>query len=145
MAATTISATPTHSLADEFCIGRLGAKELSRSVYFRLWLRLLPIGACVCTKMGPQPSMPARRAFKASYSREDANYGGLCSSAVNYGHCPTGVCDTVEVREHPTVSPFVPDTCISALERLFRRSLQLQCGYGFCPIHTATEPVSVIS
>ncbi|EGO56249.1 hypothetical protein NEUTE1DRAFT_146972 [Neurospora tetrasperma FGSC 2508] len=105
-----------------------------------------PVGACLCTKMGPGnklpgPETPGFGTVGFPAKGRTASYGGLCSFACNYGYgCPNAYCDTVEHElVIPSVSPFTPDACTSGVgEGGLGGLCSFSCNFGFCPIHSCT-------
>ncbi|KAK4202758.1 glycosyl hydrolase family 71-domain-containing protein [Triangularia verruculosa] len=105
-----------------------------------------PVGACLCTKMGPGIKLPDEDTpgygtvgFPAQ--GRSASYGGLCSFACNYGFpCPNTYCDTTEHElVIPSVSPFTPDACTSGVgEGGLGGLCGFACNFGFCPIRSCT-------
>ncbi|KAJ6006733.1 carbohydrate-binding module family 24 protein [Penicillium sp. IBT 35674x] len=149
MAGTTISVKPA-SLADQVCIEGWGKGNFNGLCEFTCSLGYCPVGACVCSKMGPQPTMPkATGVVGYPVTGESASYSGLCSFACNYGNCIEGVCGTTEVAlTVPTVSPFTPDTCTAGSGTgSFTGLCSYACNVGYCPIHnctcTATGPLNL--
>ncbi|GLA14291.1 hypothetical protein AnigIFM62618_000667 [Aspergillus niger] len=150
MSATTISATPTYSLADEVCIRGWGVGNFNGLCSFACALGYCPVGACLCQEMGPQAKLPKSLGvigYPAAGMTSD--YSGLCAFSCNYGYCPSSACTTTEVAlATSTVSPFTPDTCTSGEGTGDLTGLcSYSCAYGFCPIHnctcTATGPLDV--
>lgn len=107
-----------------------------------------PVGAYVCSKLGPQPTLP-KSTGTVGYpaAGESANYAGLCSFTCEYGYCPSTACGTVSVPlTVPTVSPSTPDTCVAGTGGdEFTGLCSFGCNYGYCPIYnctcTATGPL----
>lgn len=67
----------------------------------------------------------------------DASFGGLCSFACNYGHCPKKYCTTTEVAlSVPPESLFDAPTCIGgsdAGDYDYNELCLFTCAHGFCP------------
>ncbi|GFF89260.1 hypothetical protein IFM53868_05776 [Aspergillus udagawae] len=132
---------PPYALADQVCIAGWGKGDFLGLCNFSCALGYCPVGACVCTKMGPHPDKPAVKGVQDyPAAGRDANFAGLCSFSCNYGYCPSGVCDTVQhPLTIPTKSPFVPDTCVSGTgQDSFAGLCSYSCNFGFCPIHRCT-------
>ncbi|OJK04633.1 carbohydrate-binding module family 24 protein [Aspergillus aculeatus ATCC 16872] len=149
MAGNAISVKPT-SLADQVCVEGWGKGNFAGLCEFTCSLGYCPMGACVCSKMGPPPTMPKATGIRGyPIAGESPSYSGLCSFACNYGDCLEGVCGTVEVPlTIPTVSPFTPDTCTAGTgSGAFAGLCSYGCNVGYCPIHnctcTATGPLNV--
>ncbi|GKZ33830.1 hypothetical protein AbraIFM66950_003914 [Aspergillus brasiliensis] len=149
MAEDSISLKPT-SLTDQVCIEGWGKGNFAGLCKFTCSLGYCPVGACVCSKMGPQPKMPKATGIQGyPTAGESPSYSGLCSFACNYGNCIEGVCGTVEVPlTIPTVSPFTPDTCTAGTGTgAFAGLCSYGCNVGYCPIHnctcTATGPLNL--
>lgn len=96
-----------------------------------------PHGACICAKMGAQKTLPESPGV-SGYPADGfgASYSGLCSSACNLGYCPPSVCDTVaHPLVIPTVSPFLPPSCIEGTgDGAWAGLSSFACNHGFCPI-----------
>ena len=138
------------SLADQVCIEGWGKGNFAGLCKFTCSLGYCPVGACVCSKMGPQPKMPKSTGIQGyPTAGESPSYSGLCSFACNYGNCIEGVCVTVEVPLIiPTVSHFTPDTCTAGTGSGALAGLcSYGCNVGYCPIHnytcTATDPLNL--
>ncbi|CAG8920185.1 unnamed protein product [Penicillium salamii] len=138
------------SLANQVCVQGWGKGNFAGICDFTCSLGYCPPGACVCTKMGPQPKMPKATGVQGyPTAGESASYSGLCSFACNYGNCIAGVCGTTKVPLIvPTTSPFVPDTCTAGTGTgSFAGLCSYGCNVGYCPIHnctcTATGPLNV--
>ncbi|KAJ6124088.1 carbohydrate-binding module family 24 protein [Penicillium samsonianum] len=149
MAGNSISVKPA-SLANQVCIEGWGKGNFKGLCEFTCSLGYCPVGACVCSKMGPQPTLPKATGIQGyPVAGESASYSGLCSFACNYGGCIEGVCGTVEVAlTVPTVSPFTPDTCTAGTgSGSFAGLCSYACDVGYCPIHsctcTATGPLNL--
>ncbi|KAM7203551.1 Glycosyl hydrolase family 71 domain containing protein [Rhypophila sp. PSN 637] len=113
--------------------------QLSSVCTMTCGLGYCPTGACVCTNIGAQPTLPDATGTRG-YTRGDPSFIGLCSFACNYGLCMYNECDT---EEHPivmpSVSPFLPDSCNSGEgrfsgQRRLDELCQFACQYGHCPI-----------
>lgn len=149
MADSSVSVRPA-SMADQVCIQGWGKGNFAGLCEFTCSLGYCPVGACVCSKMGPQPTLPKATGITGyPTTGESASYSGLCSFACNYGSCIEGVCGTVEVPlTVPTVSPFTPDTCTAGSGSGALAGLcSYGCNVGYCPIQnctcTATGPLNV--
>lgn len=149
MAGNGVSAIPA-SLADQVCVEGWGKGNFNGLCEFTCGLGYCPVGACVCTKMGPPPTKPKATGIQGyPTAGESPSYSGLCSFACNYGGCIEGVCGTAKVPlTIPTVSPFTPDTCTAGSgEGSFAGLCSYACNVGYCPIHnctcTATGPLNV--
>lgn len=91
--------------------------------------------------MGKQPVLPkALNVQGYPAAGLDENYSGLCAFACNYGYCPEGVCGTApEPLTIPTVSPFLPEACVSGSGNdAFAGLCSFACNFGFCPMHVCT-------
>ncbi|PYH78859.1 hypothetical protein BO82DRAFT_421133 [Aspergillus uvarum CBS 121591] len=150
MSSTTVSATPTYSLADQVCIQGWGVGNFEGLCSFACKLGYCPVGACLCQEMGPQAQMPKSLGvigYPAAGMTSD--YMGLCAFSCNYGYCPPSACTTTKVPlVTSTVSPFTPATCTAGEGTGDLAGLcSFGCNYGFCPIHnctcTATGPLVV--
>ncbi|KAJ5907801.1 carbohydrate-binding module family 24 protein [Penicillium taxi] len=131
----------TSSFAEYVCIDGWGKGNFDGLCEFTCAYGYCPVGACVCSKMGPQPTMPtATGVIGYPIAGESASYSGLCSFACNYGYCPDTACGTVEVAlTVPTVSPFTPDTCTAGSGTdSFIGLCSYSCNVGYCPIHNCT-------
>ncbi|KAJ6029918.1 carbohydrate-binding module family 24 protein [Penicillium canescens] len=138
------------SLANQVFIQGWGKGNFAGLCDFTCSLGYCPLGACVCSKMGPQAKLPVATGIQGyPTAGESASYSGLCSFACNYGNCIAGVCGTVEVPlTVPTISPFTPDTCTAGSgSGAFAGLCSYGCNVGYCPIHnctcTATGPLNV--
>lgn len=128
------------------CIEGTAAAGFDELCAFTCKYGYCPVGACLCTKMGPGnklpgPDTPGFGTVGFPAEGRSASYGGLCSFACNYGFgCPNAYCDTAE---HdlviPNVSPFTPDACTSGVgEGGLGGLCGFSCNFGFCPIHSCT-------
>ncbi|KAK4102843.1 carbohydrate-binding module family 24 protein [Parathielavia hyrcaniae] len=119
------------------CIEGTAAAGFDELCAFTCRYGYCPVGACLCTKMGPGNTLPG----PDTPGFGTASYWGLCSFACNYGFgCPNAYCDTAE---HdlviPNVSPFTPDACTSGVgEGSLGGLCGFLCNFGFCPIHSCT-------
>ncbi|KAK4148379.1 glycosyl hydrolase family 71-domain-containing protein, partial [Chaetomidium leptoderma] len=128
------------------CIEGTAAAGFDELCAFTCKYGYCPVGACLCTKMGPGNKLPdadtpgfGTVGFPAE--GRSASYGGLCSFACNYGFpCPNAYCDTTEHQlVIPNVSPFTPDACTSGVgEGGLGGLCGFSCNFGFCPIHSCT-------
>lgn len=64
----------------------IGGKSQTSPVSYRFKNLLSMISACVCSKIGPQPTMPKSLNKNGYPTNGDQNYLGLCSFSVNYGY-----------------------------------------------------------
>lgn len=136
-------------LADEVCVKGWGKGNFMGLCEFACSLGYCPVGACVCTKLGPHPKLPPATGVNGYPAAGlDANYAGLCAFACEYGYCPPGACGTVPAPlTIPTVSPFTPDTCVGGTgEGALAGLCSFACNFGYCPIYnctcTATGPLN---
>ncbi|CAI7565273.1 unnamed protein product [Penicillium viridicatum] len=136
-------------LAKEVCVEGWGMGDFNGLCQFACSLGYCPVGACVCTKLGPHPKLPKpTNVVGYPAAGKSANYAGLCSFACEYGYCPSAACGTVSAPlTIPTVSPFTPDTCVSgAGEGELTGLCSFACNFGYCPIYnctcTATGPLN---
>ncbi|OQD62083.1 hypothetical protein PENPOL_c014G01900 [Penicillium polonicum] len=136
-------------LAKEVCVEGWGMGDFNGLCQFACSLGYCPVGACVCTKLGPHPKLPKpTNVVGYPAAGKSANYAGLCSFTCEYGYCPSTACGTVSAPlTIPTVSPFTPDTCISgAGEGGLTGLCSFACNFGYCPIYnctcTATGPLN---
>lgn len=128
------------------CIEGTAAAGFDELCAFTCKYGYCPVGACLCTKMGPGNDLPDENipgfgtiGFPAK--GKSASYSGLCSFACNYGFpCPNAYCDTTEHElVIPSVSPFTPDACTSGVgEGGLGGLCSFACNFGFCPIHSCT-------
>ncbi|KXG50197.1 Glycoside hydrolase, family 71 [Penicillium griseofulvum] len=135
-------------LVKQVCISGWGMGDFNGLCGFACSLGYCPVGACVCTKRGPQPTLPQSTGIIGyPAAGKNANYAGLCSFTCNYGYCPPTACGTVEVPlTIPKVSPFTPDACVAGTgEGEMTGLCSFGCNYGYCPIYnctcTATGPL----
>ncbi|KAK3317119.1 glycosyl hydrolase family 71-domain-containing protein [Cercophora scortea] len=126
---------------DKVCVRGSGANNFDGLCSFACGLGYCPLGACLCKAMGTQKKKPNYTNVEGyPIAGEDASYSGLCAFDCNLGYCPPNACGTVEVPlTVPTVSPFLPPTCISGTgtgnwEGLCRYA----CNYGMCPSQLCT-------
>lgn len=134
----------------EVCIQGWGMGDFNGLCGFACSLGYCPVGACVCTKLGPHPTLPKPTGVNGyPAAGKSANYAGLCSFSCAYGYCPPTACGTVSVPlTIPTVSPFTPDTCTSGSGQGELAGLcSFACNFGYCPIYnctcTATGPLNM--
>lgn len=137
------------------CIEGTAAAGFDELCAFTCKYGYCPVGACLCTKMGPGnrlpgPDTPGFGTVGFPAEGRSASYWGLCSFACNYGFgCPNTYCDTVEhPLVVPNVSPFTQDACTSGVgEGGLGGLCGFSCNFGFCPIHsctcTSTGPLNV--
>ncbi|KAJ5971679.1 Glycoside hydrolase family 71 [Penicillium vulpinum] len=137
------------NLDDQVCVEGWGMGDFIGLCEFSCSLGYCPVGACVCTKLGPQPTLPESTGVVGyPAAGKDANYPGLCSFDCTYGYCPSTACGTVSVPlTIPTVSPFTHDTCVAGIgEGELTGLCSFSCNYGYCPIYnctcTATGPLN---
>ncbi|PYH89995.1 hypothetical protein BO71DRAFT_463829 [Aspergillus ellipticus CBS 707.79] len=131
------------------CIEGWGMGDFNGLCSYACSLGYCPVGACVCTKLGPQPTLPTPSGIQGyPAAGKDANYAGLCAFDCTYGDCLSTVCGTEPATlTIPTVSPFTPDTCVSGSGVDDLAGLcSYACNYGYCPIYnctcTATGPLN---
>ncbi|KGO38630.1 Glycoside hydrolase, family 71 [Penicillium expansum] len=111
-------------LAKEVCIEGWGMGDFNGLCQFACSLGYCPVGACVCTKLGPHPTLPKPTGVVGyPAAGKSANYAGL-------------------------FSPFTPDTCVSGTgEGELTGLCSFACNFGYCPIYnctcTATGPLNV--
>lgn len=140
-AANSISAAPKLDISDQVCVNGTGPNNFSGLCEFTCSYGYCPVGACVCTAIGEQRTMPKAKGIKGyPLAGEDASYSGLCNFNCNYGPCDPAVCGTEEVElTVPTVSDFAPPACVSGTgEGNLGGLCSFSCGYGFCPINACT-------
>lgn len=137
-------------LDKEVCVEGWGMGDFNGLCGFTCSLGYCPVGACVCTKLGPHPTLPKPTGVTGyPAAGKDANYAGLCSFACAYGYCPSTACGTVSVPlTIPTVSPFTPNTCVGGSGQGELAGLcSFACNFGYCPIYnctcTATGPLNM--
>ncbi|KAK0737079.1 glycosyl hydrolase family 71-domain-containing protein [Apiosordaria backusii] len=129
------------------CIEGTAAASFDELCAFTCKYGYCPVGACLCTKIGPGnklpgPDTPGFSTVGFPAEGRSASYGGLCSFACNYGFgCPNAYCDTAK---HdlviPNVSPFTPDACTSGVgEGSLGGLCGFSCNFGFCPIYSCTS------
>ncbi|CAK48462.1 hypothetical protein M747DRAFT_322972 [Aspergillus niger ATCC 13496] len=152
MSSSTISATPATSLSNETCIEGWGAGNFLGLCSAACSWGYCPITACVCSKLGPPPTVPEETGVDGyPISGEDASYSGLCSFDCNHGYCPSTACGTVEVTlTVPTVSDFAAEACTAGEGTGdFVNLCAFGCAHGYCPIHacncTATGALDLFS
>ncbi|KAJ5889283.1 hypothetical protein N7504_010093 [Penicillium tannophilum] len=141
MSSESISVTPENSLSDEVCVEGWGVGNFGGLCSFTCGLGYCPVGACLCKKMGPQPTLPDSLGVVGyPIAGETSDYSGLCAFSCNYGYCPSSACGTTEVAlTTTTVSPFTPDTCTGGEgDENLAGLCSYSCNYGFCPIHNCT-------
>ncbi|KAK4445431.1 glycosyl hydrolase family 71-domain-containing protein, partial [Podospora aff. communis PSN243] len=133
------------STSNYVCIRGKGVGNFGGLCSFSCSLGYCPEGACTCTAMGPQATLPGPSTpgyGTVGYPAEGLgpSYSGLCSFSCNYGYCPPGVCGTTEYPlVIPSVSEFLPFTCTSGTGVGDLGGLcSFACNYGFCPIHSCT-------
>ncbi|KAJ6083518.1 Glycoside hydrolase family 71 [Penicillium canescens] len=137
-------------LDKEVCVEGWGMGVFNGLCEFACSLGYCPVGACVCIKLGPHPTLPKATGIVGyPAAGKNANYAGLCSFTCEYGYCPSTACGTVSVPlTIPTVSPFTADTCVGGSgEGELAGLCSFACNYGYCPIYnctcTATGPLNV--
>lgn len=137
-------------LDKEVCVEGWGMGDFNGLCRFACSLGYCPFGACVCTKLGPHPTLPKPTGVVGyPAAGKNANYAGLCSFTCEYGYCPSTACGTVSVPlTIPTVSPFTPDTCVGGTgEGELAGLCSFGCNYGYCPVYnctcTATGPLNI--
>ncbi|RAK76374.1 glycoside hydrolase family 71 protein [Aspergillus fijiensis CBS 313.89] len=152
MSADTISVTPAYSLGDETCVEGWGDGNFLGLCEQACSWGYCPITACVCSKLGPAPTVPEDTGVQGyPIAGEDASYSGLCSFDCNHSYCPSTACGTVEVAlTVPTVSDFAPPACTAGEGTGdFVNLCGFGCAHGFCPIHacncTATGDLNLFA
>ncbi|RDH35930.1 hypothetical protein BDQ94DRAFT_158098 [Aspergillus welwitschiae] len=147
-----ISVTPATSLSNGTCIDGWGAGNFLGICSAACSWGYCPITACVCSKLGPPPTVPEETGVDGyPISGEDASYSGLCSFDCNHGYCPSTACGTVEVTlTFPTVSDFSAIACAAGEGTGdFVNLCAFGCAHGYCPIHacncTATGALDLFS
>ncbi|KAL3260421.1 hypothetical protein ABHI18_004577 [Aspergillus niger] len=152
MSSSMISVTPAISLSNETCIDGWGAGNFLGICSAACPWGYCPITACVCSKLGPPPTVPEETGVDGyPISGEDASYSGLCSFDCNHGYCPSTACGTVEVTlTVPTVSDFAAIACAAGEGTGdFVNLCAFGCAHGYCPIHacncTATGALDLFS
>ncbi|PWY88966.1 hypothetical protein BO70DRAFT_393486 [Aspergillus heteromorphus CBS 117.55] len=138
MSSSTISATPTYSLDQVTCIEGWGSGNFLGLCEAACGWGYCPISACLCTKLGPPPSVPSDTGVEGyPIAGEDGSYTGLCSFDCDHGYCPSTACGTVDVPlATPTVSDFTPYTCDGGEgSGDFVDLCAFGCLHGYCPIH----------
>lgn len=137
--------SPPLNVADMVCIEGTGLGKFKDICEFNCKYTNCPVTACVCTKLGPKPTIPPWK-NTPGYTRGDPNFIGLCNYACNLGYCPEDVCSRTEMPiVNPPVSPFFPDTCTAGTSRAGEDGAaalaplcQYTCQYGYCPIRRCT-------
>lgn len=130
--------SPALNVADLVCVEGTGIGDFQDICEFNCKYTNCPVTACVCTRLGPKPTIPTWR-NTPGYTRGDPNFIGLCNYACNLGYCPSDVCSTTPMPiVDPPVSPFYPETCIEGTSRDANSPLkslcEFTCKYGYCPI-----------
>ncbi|KAF7856273.1 hypothetical protein EAF04_009801 [Stromatinia cepivora] len=127
------------SLRESVCINGTGFGDFEQLCTFTCGLGYCPRGACICSALGKQPTLPKETGVTA-YPIGDDSYGGLCSFACSYGFCPTAHCSLVEVSiTPPAVSPFAPLACTAGNGMGDWNDIcTFTCAHGFCPIALCT-------
>jgi hypothetical protein len=132
--------SPPLNVADMVCVEGTGVNAFQNVCEFNCAHGYCPVSACVCSKLGPQPTNPPWLNIPA-YTRSDPNFIGLCNYACNLGYCPTDVCSTTpQPIVEPTGSPFYPDTCVSGQGKdtstpaPLNTLCEFTCKYGDCPL-----------
>ncbi|KAE8315357.1 glycosyl hydrolase family 71-domain-containing protein [Aspergillus transmontanensis] len=141
MASATISATPQLTISEQVCVNGTGPNKFASLCGFSCSYGYCPVGACICTAMGEQRTLPNATGIKGyPLAGEDASYSGLCDFNCNYGNCDPEACGTTEVElTVPTVSDFSPPACVGGTgEGNLAGLCSFSCGYGFCPINACT-------
>ncbi|KAL5336623.1 glycosyl hydrolase family 71-domain-containing protein [Aspergillus crustosus] len=136
-----VSAKPLLPLSKQVCITGKDVDNFSGLCEFRIQYGYCPRGACTCTKMGAGNEKPeSTGVFGYPLEGEGASYSGLCTFNCNLGSCPPTACGTVEYPlVNPTVSPFLPPTCINGTgEGNLEGLCNFGCAHGFCPINACT-------
>lgn len=137
----TVAKTATYSLTHATCIAGWGAFNFAGLCDWSCAHGYCPVGACLCTAMGPQPDLP-EATHPAGYpiAGESADYSGLCGFACPYGYCPPEACGS---EPHALVvydsSPFLPAVPTAGSGDGDLAGLcSFSCNYGFCPMHNCT-------
>lgn len=131
----------TPSLSDQKCINGTGAGNFQGLCEFACAYSYCPRGACLCTKMGKQRTMPKGTGVAGfPIAGEDESYGGLCGFSCGYGFCPSNACGTVKVPlTVATVSPFLPPACTAGEGTgQFEGLCKFSCDHGYCPMAVCT-------
>lgn len=88
-----------------------------------------------CLKMGKlnPPPVVANPIVGYPASGLGASYEGLCDFACRAGNCPPTACGTVKVPlSTPTVSPFLPVSCVSAPQNHVRLTYTILTSLSIC-------------
>ncbi|KAK3683003.1 glycosyl hydrolase family 71-domain-containing protein [Podospora appendiculata] len=123
------------------CVRGSGANNFDGLCSFACGLGYCPLGACLCKAMGTQKKKPNDTDVEDyPIAGEDASYSGWCAFDCNLGYCPPNACGTVKVPlTVPTVSRFLPPTCISGTGTGNCEGLcQYACHYRMCPSQLCT-------
>ncbi|PYH43499.1 glycoside hydrolase family 71 protein [Aspergillus saccharolyticus JOP 1030-1] len=142
MSTDTISVTPAYSLGEQTCVEGWGDGNFLGLCEQACSWEYCPITACVCSKLGPAPTVPEDTGVQGyPIAGEDASYSGLCFFDCNHGYCPSTACGTVEVAlTIPTVSDFAPPACTAGEGTGdFVNLCGFGCTHGFCPIHACNR------
>ncbi|RDW91852.1 hypothetical protein BP5796_01246 [Coleophoma crateriformis] len=138
---TIAAVSPSLAVCDQVCTAGKGTGNFEGLCSFTCALGYCPIGACTCTAMGPQATLPTATGVQGyPIAGEGSAYIGLCSFACNYGFCPPAACGTVDVgTTEPVSSPFDPPACTAGSGVGNLGGLcSFSCSYGVCPINACT-------
>lgn len=146
-----VHATPSLNISEQVCVQGEGATGFSELCEFTCKYSYCPIGACYCTKMGPQVDLPTEKnnpgfgTVGYPAAGKSADYSGLCEYSCNYGFCPSDYCSTTNsTLVVPTSSPFDPPACIKGTgEGDLSGLCSYACNFGYCPIHSVSSNVPV--
>lgn len=146
-----VHATPSLNISEQVCIQGEGAAGFSELCEFTCKYSYCPIGACYCTKMGPQVDLPTEKdnpgfgTVGYPAAGKSADYSGLCEYSCNYGFCPNDYCSTTNsTLVVPTSSPFDPTACTSGTgEGDLAGLCSYACNFGYCPIHSVSFDVQL--
>lgn len=139
----TVSAN-TVDVSNQTCVQGTGAGDFAGICSAACGAGYCP-PACVCEKMGVLEK-PLKYTGAKGYAKIDPSYGGLCSFTYNLGYTFPESCQTTDPGPltSPSISPFLPDACISGVSGTTQYDVEdlcsWGCAYGYC--ESTSQPES---
>ncbi|KAK3351870.1 glycosyl hydrolase family 71-domain-containing protein [Neurospora tetraspora] len=129
-------------ISQAVCVNGTGMHVVKDLCEFTCSLGYCPQTACVCTRLGKQPTLPKPTGVQGyPKGNLDASVSGLCSFACNYGNCSDfrQYCSTTEfplvVRPQSLFEPLYCDGGAAREgQEYFDELCRFTCKHGYCPI-----------
>ncbi|OIW33289.1 hypothetical protein CONLIGDRAFT_711208 [Coniochaeta ligniaria NRRL 30616] len=136
------SISATASVVGQVCTAGTGAQGFATICSITCAYGYCPIGACVCTQIGPQKTYPTATTL-TGYAKSDPNYAGLCSWCYTFGFASqvSAWCSsTQQPTSSPLISPFLPFVCTAGKSNgavaapSVDNLCAFTCAHGYCPL-----------